>query len=72
MGDGVLTLNELGPFSFQRKDIFFNQHCGLILSCANVFIDWNWLSGERCDLVFFFKLGGGGVPVLDPPLIPVE
>ena len=26
----------------------FNQHCGLILSCAKVFIDWNWFSGERC------------------------
>ena len=26
----------------------FNQHCGLILLCANVFIDWNWFSSERC------------------------
>ena len=25
----------------------FNQHCGRII-CANMFIDWNWLSGERC------------------------
>ena len=36
---------------FKEKIIsffFFNQHCGLILSCANVFIDWNWFSGERC------------------------
>ena len=25
----------------------FNQHCGLLLSCAIVFIDLNWVSGER-------------------------
>ena len=37
----------------------FNQHCGLILSCANVFIDWNWFSGERCGpWTSCFKLYG--------------
>ena len=35
--------------SFEKGDIFFllSQHCSLILSCANIFIDWNWFSCER-------------------------
>ena len=35
---------------FFREDIYFsvNQHYGLNLSCTNLFIYWNWFSGERC------------------------
>ena len=39
----------------------FNQHCGLILSCADVFIVWNRFSGEQsgplasCKSVTFKK-----------------
>ena len=37
---------------FKEKIISFFSfyHSGLILSCANVFIDWNWFSGDWCSL----------------------
>ena len=31
-----------------KENFSSKQHYGLILSCANLFIDWHWFSGERC------------------------
>ena len=62
LGDGNLTLNEWGPWSFQSKDnivFLIYQHCGLILSCAKLFIDWNWyvLRWAMCPMGLFVVCG---------------
>ena len=46
LGEGDSTLKRKGPYNSQKRDcVFFslNQHYGIIISCANVFIYGDWM-----------------------------